>query len=400
MTASPPPADDLSPPPSCPDAAAPAPAQALQRLKVAPAEQPLSAAQKKFNRLLARVNSLERQLEQLQQSADALRAPHLQRMDALRQRMAQAQRAMAQLLHARLQRPGLTAAQQRAVRALLRDLVHAVPPSPQPEPEWAALRAAYPRPVPAEPSPEALQQLLDVLSAASGETLELSDLEDAGSPEALIEALAERLHAQDEARRAAAAERRARRKPTARQAEAQAQAQDARSALRGIYRQLASSLHPDREPDPAERERKHALMSQANTAHERGDLLALLRLQLAAEQVDEAAMARLGDARLQSLCLLLQRQVGTLDRELAEAEARLAHELGVQVRAADPRRLLEADLQALQDELQNLAEGMEHDVHALQDDDKALKAWLREQARLAREHERAAREMTGFGFQF
>ncbi|MFX4717623.1 molecular chaperone DnaJ, partial [Acinetobacter baumannii] len=87
-----------------------------------------------------------------------------------------------------------------------------------------------------------------------------------------------------------------------------------------IYRQLASALHPDREPDPVERERKSALMSQANAAYERGDLTALLQLQLQAAQVDEAHIAQMADDKLAALSLLLKDQVKTLEGELGDAE--------------------------------------------------------------------------------
>ena len=50
---------------------------------------------------------------------------------------------------------------------------------------------------------------------------------------------------------------------------AQEQAQDAKAALRSIYRQLASALHPDRRPDPVGLEPGGALMSQANAAYGR-----------------------------------------------------------------------------------------------------------------------------------
>jgi hypothetical protein len=88
-------------------------------------------------------------------------------------------------------------------------------------------------------------------------------------------------------------QRKARQKPAAQQAEAQALAVDAETQLRTLFRQLASALHPDREPDPAERLRKTALMSEANTAYARKDLVTLMQIQLRAELADPAAVSRL-----------------------------------------------------------------------------------------------------------
>jgi hypothetical protein len=49
-------------------------------------------------------------------------------------------------------------------------------------------------------------------------------------------------------------------------ATATAQTEDATGALRTIYHQLVSALHPDRETDPQEQLRKTALMKEANAA--------------------------------------------------------------------------------------------------------------------------------------
>lgn len=379
-----------------PEDAAPTPADGpagLVRLQLAPAAiRPLSPAQQKYNRLLARVNDLERLLESLQHSADTLRAPHLQRMDALRRRTGQAQRALAHCLHERLQdEQGLAAPQQRAIRTLLRALVPSVP-APQDEAgrrAWQPLQDAY-RPPPASPEERqaSLQALLAQFEEWTGQPPQVPDLDQIQSPEQLLQILLRQAQERREATAERRAARRARRKPTARQQQEQERQQDARGTLRSIYRQLASALHPDRERDPAERERKQALMSQVNAANERGDLLALLRLQLAVEQVDEASIARLGDARLASLSLLLQRQVGVLDKELAELQARLSHELGVRVLARDNPRRLADDLQQLQARMEQVAQGMEDDLQRVQESDAALRRWLREQARLAREQAR------------
>ena len=62
--------------------------------------------------------------------------------------------------------------------------------------------------------------------------------------------------------------------------------QDASRSLRAVYRQLASALHPDREQDERERQRKTRLMQRVNVAYGKQDLLQLLTLQLEIEQID------------------------------------------------------------------------------------------------------------------
>lgn len=158
-----------------------------------------------------------------------------------------------------------------------------------------------------------------------------------------------------QARRAAAASRR--RATSASRREAQ-EAQEASQSVREVYRRVASALHPDREPDPAERERKTALMQQANQAYAAKDLLVLLALQLQAEQVDTARAAPAGGHRLQHYIRVLEEQLAELQAETRrlELEFREANGLppgtGMQPRKAD--RVISSQAQAMRAELQAL----------------------------------------------
>ncbi len=94
---------------------------------------------------------------------------------------------------------------------------------------------------------------------------------------------------------------------------------EASQSVREVFRKLASALHPDREPDAAERERKTRLMQQANEAYARDDLLALLTLQLELDHIDEAHLAGLPDARVALYNRVLRDQVRALEQEIAAA---------------------------------------------------------------------------------
>ena len=104
---------------------------------------------------------------------------------------------------------------------------------------------------------------------------------------------------------------------------------DAQTSLRSLYRQLASALHPDREPDPDARQRKTALMSEANAAYARQDYLALQDLQRRAALDGADAQAPLSDDKCQALTLLLKAQVADLERERARTQQSLQHEFEV-----------------------------------------------------------------------
>jgi hypothetical protein len=53
----------------------------------------------------------------------------------------------------------------------------------------------------------------------------------------------------------------------------------AQQSIQGIYRQLVQTLHPDRETDPSERERKTLVMQKVTVAYEEKNLVELLSLQ-------------------------------------------------------------------------------------------------------------------------
>lgn len=108
-------------------------------------------------------------------------------------------------------------------------------------------------------------------------------------------------------------------KPTAAQRAAERKAHAAQQAslsLREIFRKLASALHPDRESDATERERKTALMKRVNQAYQSEDLLALLSLQIEVEQIDIEHLAALPEQRLRHYNHVLKEQIGTLEAEL------------------------------------------------------------------------------------
>jgi hypothetical protein len=154
--------------------------------------------------------------------------------------------------------------------------------------------------------------------------------------------------------------------------------QEVSHSVRGVYRRLASTLHPDREPDARQRERKTALMQQANQAYAEENLLELLELQLQAEQIDAAHLAAVDQRHLEHYVTVLQEQLADLQAETRrlEAEFRAATGLppgsGLQARKAD--RIISSEVQRLRGDLTLLV----RQTRLLLDVD-ATKAWLREQ---------------------
>ena len=182
--------------------------------------------------------------------------------------------------------------------------------------------------------------------------------------------------AQEQAQRKAASQARQQRKaPTQAQAADLAQAESAQQRLRSLFRQLASALHPDREPDPEQRLVKTALMSEANAAHERRDWLALLDIQQRAAISTPASPA--SDAQLAEVTVLLKQQVADQERQRAALNDRWADEfdlpLGTGVTAERLAAALSQQVQVLQAKVDQL------EAAALQvQDTAALKRWLKD----------------------
>jgi hypothetical protein len=151
--------------------------------------------------------------------------------------------------------------------------------------------------------------------------------------------------------------------------------QDASVLLKTLFRQLARSLHPDRETDPATRDLKTALMSEANTAYARQDVLALLHLQSQALLADQQPSAD-NEAQLAAMTALVKQQVATLERERAERQNQLMHQLEVPQGHPVDGQAVQALLRQRQDNLTHTCEQLES-LPALWQDDAALKRWLK-----------------------
>jgi hypothetical protein len=165
-------------------------------------------------------------------------------------------------------------------------------------------------------------------------------------------------------------------KETAREERQAAEEQRLQQSVRDIFRKLTSSLHPDREQDPAERERKTALMQRVNVAYTNNDLLGLLELQFEIDQIDPAALASLPEERIKQYNKLLTRQVDEVRRDIAELEYWLIYEMGLPVRGRIRPSMLEKSLYAAIGELRARLAVVERDLRDFQDI-KVLKAFLK-----------------------
>ncbi len=206
------------------------------------------------------------------------------------------------------------------------------------------------------------------------------DADAAKSPEAVLEALAEQW--EERATQAqAAAEAKAAKRPKsaaalAREHRQEIEAEKLKQSVREIFRKLASALHPDREADPAERERKTALMQRVNVAYRANDILALLELQLEIEQIDVAGLNGISDERIRQYNRILDGQVVEIMSKIYDFEYVAVEMLD----HPDLRKLTpEILLKTLADDIADLQKQMtevQEDLENFQDV-KKLKAWLK-----------------------
>jgi hypothetical protein len=371
-------------------------APALSSLMVqADAQAKLTPAQQRFNELLAHIERLSGQIQRLETWSDRHRYAHIQ---ALRESVQQAQvhrKSLLLFVHERLQTADLTDRQQRMARGLVRGWIGQL--SAAADPQVQALVDEY---VSEEDTQEAAEELAEAAQAMRERIEEalgqpLNKPSQYQTPEEMMQAGMRQWQQQQEANEAKKNAKR-----TARKAQKQAQKKnaaaekgevpvglmrelDAKSAIRTIFRQLASALHPDREPDEQERLRKTGLMSEVNAAYEKNDLTTLLRLQMQVSQVNPQSTARMADDKLIAMSLLLKEQVAALEEDLDQLESRLSRELCVPVRADAEETVMAQSLQRLQADQRYITDTLAADLRRIQNDAE-LKRWLKEQWQLAK----------------
>ncbi len=343
------------------------------RITAQQGQAPLSLAQQSFNGLLAQIAEQREILAAWNQAIDAYHQRYAKDVAPLLDRYYAAHAGLVNALVEASARKGLGRTLLRDLHAVIArlagDLAHNVRDAAT-RAAMQALHAQYTEePLDAEEPPDGT------------DAPQLPSATEPESPEDIVrrveeEMLARQARAQQERERHHASRAR---KPNAQQRQQQEAAQEASQSVRSVYRKLASALHPDREPDDAERQRKTALMQRVNLAYAANSLLDLLQLQLEVEQIDAQHMAGVADTHLQRYNQVLTDQLAELQQEVTTLEATMRAQLGVTSR----RKLLPGQLMA---QLRSQIQALEHDIPLLQREVQAvadndfLKQWLKAQA--------------------
>ncbi len=275
---------------------------------------------------------------------------------------------------------GLTKTERRKIAGVITELAGELVASR----DDAALKAIYNKHSRSDYDAEQaadIESMKSMLEDALG--IELGDDLDASSPDDVLkhaQAKMREMRSQDDADRDAQEERQGKRrksaKQIAREAKQQAEAQQLSQSIREIYRKLASALHPDRESDPLERERKTVLMQRANQAYGKNNLLQLLELQLELEHIDQSAINNISEDRLKHYNKILKEQLVELEHEILRVEGGFQAQFGisplVDLSPATIMRELAVEIVGIQRAIRD----SKRDLHAFEDI-KTFKTWLK-----------------------
>ncbi len=323
--------------PAQPDlfAANDAPAAPQDLVRITGPAATLSKAQKDFNRLIDRIAGLRAHLAQWETADDACRQRAAAELTPLQQRLTELQRDALLWIDMYLVHPPKDERLTKALRAKLVAMLRLLATAVLQAGDDVEVEAAHDRHS-RQSHREAQREQADLAAAMLGQAMGDDSLfeGEAGSVDELLQRAGQRLQAQgdDDADAGAASAEPAPGQRPSREDKARARdnkaLQEASQSVREVYRRLASSLHPDREPDASERARKTLLMAKVNAAYASNDLLALLTVQMEIEQIDAEHLAGVPDTRLRHYIRVLKEQQQALEAELAALQLPVAEGRG------------------------------------------------------------------------
>ncbi|GAB3323006.1 J domain-containing protein [Larkinella ripae] len=147
-------------------------------------------------------------------------------------------------------------------------------------------------------------------------------------------------------------------------------------AVRTVYVDLVKAFHPDRETDETEKQRKTEIMHRIIEAYEKSDLLALLRLQLEFNRIDQHHLETLAEEQLAYYNKILKQQTQELDEQLYGLKSQLS------VLSGTPMHLITSPI-SLEDRQKTDIQELKRSLSQLKNELKSLtnltvlKQWLK-----------------------
>ncbi|MBI5658944.1 MAG: J domain-containing protein [Nitrosomonadales bacterium] len=345
-----------------------------------PGQPHLSREQKAFNSLIRKIDERRASLSAWQEAIPVYQKKYSGELAPLIEASQDLQVELVHCLDRACDQKGLTATERRSIAGMISGMAAGLAA----ERDDAGLKNLYNKHSGSDFDAEesaAMQGMKSMLEEMMD--VDLGDDMGMGSPEEFFKRAQAHIQEQQEhhqAAREAQKERKAKRKKTAKQIAKEsrqlAEEQQTSQSIRELYRKLASALHPDREPDPQERDRKTALMQRINRAYDQKNLLLLLELQLELEHIDQATINSISADRLRHYNKILKEQLNELELEIFHTEDMFRAQFGIspfdRVSPGNIMRNLAAEIVGAQQAIREL----KNDLLAFQDI-KRVKAWLK-----------------------
>ena len=351
-------------------------------LRIAPQlDQPtLSKGQKAFNTLIQKIEVQRKQLADWQIATEAYHQKVATECLPLRETFCNAQTDLLHALDQSLDRHKLTRPEQRVVKALICDMAQELIMVLDDD----SLKPIYNKHSDTDFDEEetaAVGSFKAVAEEMLGVNLDADDASAVSMQDVMaqIQAQMQAMQAQEfeaaQRREQVRSLRPKTQKQIEREAKAKLESERTSQSIREVYRKLVSSLHPDREPDAAERARKTALMQRVNQAYDKRDLLKLLELQLELEHIDASTIAGLSEDRLKHFNKVLKEQLAELEQEIMQVEMPLRAQFRVSPYAPlFPQSilpLLQRDVAAMKQDIKHLKTDLLVTLNLT-----AFKAWI------------------------
>ena len=321
----------------------------------------LTREQKQYNKLIAQIEATRRDLERWRAFVPELLRRQTTEVQPILARLREKRLALVTLFDGVMDGKALKKGERAKVADILLSMLRELLAEEE-APELVRLYNKY-SDITYEEEQEDDSALMQAFTSATF-GVELDQDEIKGTPDEVAQRIQEKFEAEElkrEARRSAKAAKKSP-KAAARDAAREQAAQGASKSVREVYRKLASELHPDREPDPVERERKTKLMQKVNQAYDKGDLLALLELQLQIEQINPADLTNMARDRLVHFNTVLSEQLQRLRDELEDITAPFALLAGgSSARDLSPQAInktLDAEISELQQGVRSLEQDL------------------------------------------
>jgi hypothetical protein len=288
---------------------------------------PLSKEERAFNRALARVQALTRTLDDEKRRLDRLLVFHAAEVRPRVEHAVAWRTDLVRALVGFLDDRRLTKGQRRTLRKILVEQLDAVLLHVErPEPDLQDLFERLHHVSYSQALQEDIEEARVEMAAAFDELgldVEVPELRaDMTEEDAAVAAarLAHDLRRAEENNSGSSKSRGKTKRPLREEEKARSYEQLRKDSLGAVYRRLVKELHPDREPDQAERERKSRIMQDITAAYTRGDLHALLKLELEFLDAAGAVADRLTREKLRAYAELLKQQATEIQTEVQSVQ--------------------------------------------------------------------------------